>query len=119
MSLKYMDRRRLYLANLLRRTSNKYDVAIWKAVKGWLLTPRRRRVTVNISKLNRYTSEGEVVIVPGKVVGSGNMSHKITVGAYSYSLTAKKKLLEAGCEVLLIEELVSRYPDGKGVKIIV
>ncbi len=118
MSLKFVDKRRLYVANLLRRTANKYDAAIWKTVREILLKPKRKRVAVNISKLNRYTSEGDVVVVPGKVVGSGSISHKITVGAYSYSLSAKEKLLEAGCEVLLIEELVNKYPDGKGVKII-
>ncbi len=119
MSLKYVDKRRLYLSNLLRRTSNKYRAPIWKRVREILLRPRRRRVEVNISKLNRYTSEGDIVVVPGKVLGSGDIKHKITIGAYSYTLTALNKLRDAGCEVLTIEELINRYPEGRGVKIII
>ncbi len=119
MSLRYVDKRRLYVSNLLRRMSNKYEAPIWRRVRELLLKPRRRRVQVNISKLNRYTSEGDVVVVPGKVLGSGDMDHKIVIGAYSYTLTALNKLRNAECEVLTIEQLVDRYPDGKGVKIII
>ncbi len=118
MSLKFVDKRRLYISNLLRRTSNQYNAPIWRRVRELIMKPRRRRISVNISKLNRYTKEGDIVVVPGKVIGSGYIDHKIIVGAYSFSLTARNKLVEAGCEVMKIEELVNKYPDGKGVKII-
>lgn len=119
MSLRYVDKRRLYVSNLLRRTSNKYDAPIWKRVREILIKPRRRRVQVNISKLNRFTKEGDVVVVPGKVLGAGFIDHKVIVGAYSYTVTAAKKLSNAGCEVLTIEELIKKFPNGSGVKIII
>ncbi len=119
MSLRFVDKRRLYVLNLLRRTANKYDAPIWKRVRELLDKPKRQRVSVNISKINRYTGDGDVVVVPGKVIGSGSMDHKVVIGAYDYSLKAREKLLEAGCEVLTIEELVEKYPEGKGVKIII
>jgi large subunit ribosomal protein L18e len=105
--------------NLLRRTANKYDAPIWKRVREIMEKPKRRRVAVNISKINRYTSDGDIVVVPGKVLGAGFMDHKVVVGAFSYSEMAIKKLKDAGCEVLSIEELVNKYPNGSGVKIIV
>ena len=103
----------------LRRASRRYNAPIWRYVRELLSRPKRRRVAVNISKLNRYTSENDVVVVPGKVLGAGDIDHRITVAAYDFSLTAYNKLREAGCEILSIPELIERYPKGSGVKIIV
>ncbi len=119
MSLRFMDKRRLYLLNLLRRSAYQHRAPVWRRVRELLSRSRRRRMSVNISKINRYSGDGDVIVVPGKVLGSGSIDHKVVVGAYKYSLKAKMKLEEAGCEVLTIEELVRRYPDGKGVKIII
>ena len=119
MSLRYVNKRRLYLLNRLRHYSNKYDAPIWRRVRELLDRPKRRRVVVNIYKINRYTEDGDLVVVPGKVVGSGTMDHKVVVGAFDYSLNAREKLRESGCEPLLLEEFLERYPDGRGVKIII
>lgn len=105
--------------NLLRKSANKYDAPIWKRVRELLQKSKRRRVAVNISRINRYTVEGDVVVVPGKVLGAGVIDHKVTVGAFSYSMTARKKLVEADCIILNIEELINKYPRGREVKIIV
>ena len=105
--------------NLLRKSANKYDAPIWKRVRELLQKSKRRRVAVNISRINRYTVEGDVVVVPGKVLGAGVIDHKVTVGAFSYSMTARKKLVEADCIILNIEELINEYPRGREVKIIV
>lgn len=108
-----------FVLNELRRASRRYNAPIWRYVRELLSKPKRRRVAVNISRLNRYTSENDVVVVPGKVLGAGDINHKIVVGAYDYSLTALEKLRRAGCEVLSIPELIERYPRGSRVKIIV
>jgi large subunit ribosomal protein L18e len=105
--------------NLLRRSAREYQAPIWRRVREILGSPKRRRISVNISKINRYSVEGDVVVVPGKVLGAGEIGHKVVIGAFSYSDLAIKKLRDAGCEVLSIEELVRRYPKGNGVKIIV
>ena len=105
--------------NFLRKSANKYNAPIWKRVRELLQNSKRRRVAVNISRVNLNTVDGDIVIVPGKVLGSGFIDHKVTIGAFAYSLVAREKLLNAGCTVLNIEELVSKYPKGSGVKIIV
>ena len=104
--------------NFLRKKAKDENAPIWRRVRELLYRPKRRRIAVNISRINRYTQDGDVVVVPGKVLGSGIMDHKIIIGAYDYSVTAYKKLKEAGCEVLSLRELVERYPKGSGVKII-
>ncbi len=49
---------------------------------------------------------------------NGTLGHKLTVYAYSFSETALNKLNSSGNEVISLQSLISKYPDGKGVKII-
>ncbi len=105
------------LIRYLRKKSNEEGVKIWKDIAWRLEKPRRQRAEVNVSKINRYTKEGDTVIVPGSVLGAGKLEHKVTVAAWKFSETAKKKIVEAGGEVLTIEELIERNPKGSGVTI--
>ncbi len=106
------------LVHYLRKSARKNNAAIWKSVAETLWKPRRRKVAVNLSKINRYTIEGETVIVPGKVLGSGVLEHKVTVAAWAFSKKAKEKINEVGGRAISIEELVKENPRGSGVKVI-
>ncbi|MFH0831763.1 MAG: 50S ribosomal protein L18e [archaeon] len=57
-----------------------------------LANPRRKAVIVNIGDLEKQTKEGEKVLVPGKVLGKGEIKHKITIAAFSFSQEARNKL---------------------------
>ncbi len=46
------------------------------------------------------------------------LGHKLTVCAYSFSEGAFNKLNSSGIEILSLQSLINKYPDGKGVKII-
>jgi len=105
------------LIRTLRKKSNEEEVSIWKDVAWRLEKPRRQKAEVNVSRINRYTKEGDTVIVPGSVLGAGKLEHRVTVAAWKFSETAKKKIKAAGGEVLTIEELVERNPKGSGVLI--
>ncbi len=105
------------LIRYLRKKSNEEGVNVWKDIAWRLERPRRQRAEVNISRINRHTKEGDVVIVPGSVLGAGKLEHKVTVAAWKVSETARKKIVEAGGEVLTIEELIERNPKGSGVVI--
>lgn len=89
------------------KKQNKLEIA------SMLALPKRKRVEVNINKLNKETKEGENVIVPGKVLGSGNISHKITIAAFSFSQSAKSKLKD--CIIKDIEDII-KNKDVKVVK---
>lgn len=106
------------LIRFLKRASNRYNVEIWRDVAERLNAPRRRRVEVNLSRIQRYTESGDVVVVPGKVLGSGVLNHPVVVGALSFSQGAYEKIRGVGGECLLILELVERFPRGSGVKIL-
>jgi large subunit ribosomal protein L18e len=101
----------------LKVESYKNDVKIWKDLAKRLSKPSRIISEVNVSKLNRYTEENHVVVVPGKVLGSGKLAHKITVAAFSFSEGAKKAVEEAGGRCITIKELINENPKGSLVKI--
>lgn len=86
----------------------------WNRVADDLAKSNRQRRIVNLSRIDRTTKEGEVVIVPGKVLGDGPMTHKVTIAAYSFSASALTKLKEAKCTVMSIEELLAKNPKGSG-----
>jgi large subunit ribosomal protein L18e len=102
----------------LRRGFKKNKKAIWKALEREVTKSRTIRREVNISRLSATTKNEEVVVVPGKLLGSGEMDHKLTVCAFSISNAAFKKIKLVGGEVITLNELMDRHLDGKGVRII-
>jgi len=106
------------LIRFLKKKSRENDAAIWRRVADMLLKPKRRRIAVNVSRINRYTKENDEVVVPGKVLGSGMINHPVRVAAFSFTNKARMKILEAKGECLTIAELVEANPKGSNVKII-
>ena len=104
--------------NALKKTSTKHDVKIWKRVAELLSRPSRKRATVNVGKIQRYTNDGDVIIVPGKILGSGILTHKVTVAALNTSASARSVIIGAGGTLITINELLAKIPKGKGVTII-
>ncbi|MCQ5337580.1 MAG: 50S ribosomal protein L18e [Candidatus Methanomethylicia archaeon] len=106
------------LVRLLRKTSNKYNTKVWKAIAEALCIPSRKRIVINLSKVNRLAKEGECIVVAGKVLGFGNLSKKVDIAALSFSKTAKSKIIQSGGRALYLEELISINPKGKNVRIL-
>lgn len=90
----------------------------WKKVAYELARPRRSRNEVNLSKLETYAGEGIVVLVPGKVLGSGDISKKVTVAAFSFSDSAKRLIEAKGGKIMSIDQLRASNKDGKDVMIL-
>ena len=106
------------LVRYLRKASVSNEAPIWRAISKKLGNSRKNRPSVNLSQINRFTKEGDIVIVPGKVLSSGHVSHKITIAAWKYSETALMKLGEAESTVVSIRELVNTNPKGTNIRII-
>jgi large subunit ribosomal protein L18e len=102
----------------LRSALKKNKVPIWKAVLKELSRSRSNRRQVNVGQLAHVTKDKEVVIVPGKILGSGEISHKLTIWCFSISEAAASKVLDAGGKILALDSLIKKFPDGKGVRII-
>jgi large subunit ribosomal protein L18e len=107
------------LIDELRRTARVHNARAWLRVAEELEKPRRARRAVNISKINRYARDNEMVVVPGVVLGAGFMDKKVTVVALRASRTALRKLREAGCTFMTISEALKVNPTASNVRIIV
>jgi len=107
----------IHLVKDLKRASTKNDAPIWKKIAEFALKPSSVKRTININKINQLTNENDVVVVPGKVLGTGTISHKITLCSFSISNTAAKKIQEKG-EIVTFTSLIEKFPTGKGVVIL-
>tara|TARA_Y100000310_G_scaffold323753_1_gene384603 strand:+ start:2455 stop:2799 length:345 start_codon:yes stop_codon:yes gene_type:complete len=104
------------LVQALKKKSIEDNAGLWKRVATDLEKSTRQRRVVNLSRIDRFTKDNEVVVVPGKVLGDGTLTKKVTVAAYSFSNTAKDKLSKAQSQILTIEELMQKNP--KDIKVI-
>ena len=102
----------------LKEKSYQENVSIWKDVARRLERSNRRKAQVNISKINRYSDDDETILIPGKVLGSGSIDHKVNVAALSFSQAAQEKILTAGGECLDIAEILEKNPKGSKIRII-
>ena len=90
----------------------------WFKVSEILSGPSRKRINMNIEDIDKKTKEGEVVVIPGKVLSQGEIDKKIRIIATGFSERAREKLLKSKCEVLNILEEIKKNPGAKGVKIL-
>lgn len=102
----------------LKRRSNSQKVSIWKRVANDLEKPTRQRRVVNLSSISRYTKEDDVIVVPGKVLGAGDLEHRLTISAFQFSDGAKEKIEKVGAKIIPLLELSKENPSGKGIRII-
>jgi large subunit ribosomal protein L18e len=108
----------IQLIKLLKKASREKDAPIWRDVAEQLAQPRSRRTAVNLSRINRYTKRADIVVVPGKILGTGSLTHPITVAAFSISELAKAKLDAIKAKYVTIPELITENPKGSSIKII-
>jgi len=106
------------LIRFLKKQSRENKANIWRDIAERLTKPSRKRIAVNISHLERYTQKNEMVVVPGKVLGTGEIGHPITVAAFAFSEEAKEKIKAAKGKCLSFLDLVKKNPKGSNVKIV-
>lgn len=97
----------------LEKLANKEKVRLWKVIAEELKKPVRQQREVNIFHIARVTKDNETIIVPGKVLGDGDIKHKVNVVAFNFTQSAKKKV-----HPITIQELMKTNPKAKGVRII-
>lgn len=102
----------------LRNAFKSNKAPIWRALEKELAGSRANRREINVRRLAEITKADEVVVVPGKILGTGSLGHKLTVCAFSISETAAKKIIESGGKVVTFDDLIKKHPDGRGVRII-
>ncbi|MHA1720133.1 MAG: 50S ribosomal protein L18e [Promethearchaeota archaeon] len=104
---------------MLARRLWKTKRPIWRDVSKRLMAPQKNRVEKNLGDISRIVKDGDIIIVPGKILANGTLDKKITIACYAISKSAAKKLDASESERISIDELVKKHPSGKGVRIIV
>ena len=105
------------LIQLLKKTSFEQKVNIWKTIALELEKPTRQRREVNLDRISRVCNDNETIIVPGKVLATGELDKKVTIAAFRFSESAFDKINKKG-KALSIEELLKINPKGSKVRII-
>lgn len=81
-----------------------------------LSSSTRKQLKINLEFLKKI--ENNNILIPGKILGLGEINKKISISALNFSSSAKEKLKKAGCEFKTIKEELEKNPSLKGVKII-
>lgn len=102
----------------LRVQASSQKVSLWRRIADDLEKPSRQRRHVNLYQLSKHSKENESIIVPGKVLGTGDLSHKINVAAFTFSESARAKIAKANGQCLTIKEVLAKNPKGKDLRII-
>ncbi|MFX1410627.1 MAG: 50S ribosomal protein L18e [Promethearchaeota archaeon] len=106
-----------YYHRKLIRDLWKTKIKIWKVISKKLSGPRQNRVKANLYRINKKTKKNDVIVVPGKILGIGDLDHSLTIACLEYSNSAKRKIEASGSKLLSIEDLFEQNPKGTGVKI--
>ena len=107
----------LHMVKDLKQASKKNEAPIWSKLADLALKPSSSKRTINLTRINRITKESDILFVPGKVLGTGNLSHKITLSSFSISTTAANKIIQSGGNIIAYSDMIKKFPTGKGVMI--
>jgi len=107
------------LIQTLRTKSLELKAPIWKRVAEKLEKPRRRRVEVNLSEIERNAEKNDTIIVPGVVLSNGELTKPLKIAAWKFSGNAKEKIEKSKGKAIDIEELMKENPKGSNVKVMV
>ena len=110
--------RTVLLIQELKKKATADNAGLWRRLALDLETSTRRRRAVNLSRLNRFTSADEIIVIPGKLLAGGVIDHKITVAALSFSDDAKIKIKAAGGSTLSLEELMKKKSKLSDIRVI-
>ena len=115
--LKTTNQELIALIRDLKKKSREKQSKLWRHLAERLSASKRKRTAVNVSRLNRYTKEGDTVAVPGKVLGVGKADHPMTIAAFAFSDRAQSKIRKANGNCISIRDLMEKNPEGTNVKI--
>ena len=102
----------------LKEASRKNEAPLWRSIATRLEGPSRNWPSVNVSKLEYNIDKNGKAIIPGKLMGTGIITKKVTVAAYSFTASAKDKIQSAGGKCLTYNELIKSVPKGTNIVVV-
>ena len=105
----------IQMAKDLKKASSKNKAPIWGKLAEYALKPSIARRKINLYKIGQLTKDNDTIVFPGKILGTGNLPHKITISSFSISESAANKIAKSGGKLISFSDLISKNPTGKGV----
>ena len=87
---------------------------IWKRVATELERPSRNRRKVNLHEIEKHSKDGETVLVPGKVLATGDLTKQVKVAAWAFSEQATVKIKDSTS----INQIMKDNPKGSKIRLI-
>jgi len=87
----------------------------WLNVANKLANQKTKQIVVNLEKIEKLSKDNEIILIPGKVLGNGKLTKKITLAAFSITQPAKEKL--KNIKIITIEELLKEKTSN--IKLII
>jgi large subunit ribosomal protein L18e len=106
-----------YIQSVLKELNEK-DSRLLGRIADDIEKPTRQRREVNLARINRFTKENEFIVVAGKVLGGGELDHKITISALKFSGSALSKIHKSGSTIVPLDQLAKQKLEGKQIRII-
>jgi len=90
----------------------------WHKVAQILSASTRKHSSVNLDQIDRLTTPGDTVVIPGKVLSNGELTKKVRICALSFSPRALEKLKSTKSEAVNLITELQKNPKGEGIKLI-
>jgi len=90
----------------------------WLRASQMISIPRRKRLSVNLEEINQVAKDGEIIVVPGKVLSIGEVDKKIKICSLGFSQTALDKLKKSKIETSTISDEIKKNPSAKNIHLI-
>ena len=101
----------------LKKASAVQKIGFWKRLAADLERPTRQRRVVNLSRIDKNANKNELIVIPGKVLGAGEISKSVIVAAWQFSGQAKEKIIKAKGDCMSIQELLAKKPKASEMRI--
>ena len=106
---------KLRLINQLRKAKR----PVWARVREILMKSSRREAQVNLYRLDKFTKANDTVVVAGKLLAVGKLTHPLTVAYVSASKQALDGLKESKSKSMPLQEFLEKHADAKNIKIVI
>jgi large subunit ribosomal protein L18e len=113
MKIRDKNPERVGLIQTLYKKGIEKDTPLWKAVARGLNRPRKKGHNVNLYQIEKISKKNELIIVPGNVLGTGEVTKPVTVAADRFSKSAQEKIRKAGGKTLSLGEVSESYSKGR------
>ncbi|MCW6168187.1 MAG: 50S ribosomal protein L18e [Thermoplasmatales archaeon] len=101
----------------LLQISRENNSSLWRTIADKMSSSRSRYADVNLSKIDKVAKDGETLVVPGAVLGSGHLNKNVTIAALKFSKKAAEKAKTSGSTIKSLVELAKDNPKGTNVRI--